>query len=124
MLTYSISTGVMQRDDGVRMGTGYSGQPECKNDPAACSIKNKGPIPPGLYTIEAPRDSEGHGPYVLPLTPDPSNEMHGRDAFLIHGDSVKHPGTASQGCIILGRAVREAVWETASASDRKLRVVE
>jgi Protein of unknown function (DUF2778) len=43
------------------------------------------------------------------LTPDPSNDMCGRSGFLIHGDSVSHPGDASDGCIILSRAEREAI---------------
>lgn len=95
------------------MGAGYSGQPDCKNDPDKCALHDRGPIPPGLYTIEPPRDTETHGPYVLPLTPNEKNEMYGRSGFLIHGDSVSHPGSASHGCIILPRVVREAIHKSA-----------
>lgn len=121
MWKYVISSGALVSPDGAAQFVGYSGQPECKNDPTKCSIPNKGPIPPGRYTIEAPRDTETHGPFVLGLAPHPENEMFGRSAFLIHGDSVSKPGTASQGCVIQPRAVRERVW---ASGDRELEVVE
>jgi hypothetical protein len=35
--------------------------------------------------------------------------MCGRDNFLIHGDSIAAPGTASHGCIILNRLARERI---------------
>lgn len=119
MISYRISTGELTRES-VSLGAGYSGQPDCKNDPAKCDQHDKGPIPPGHYTIGEPHDTETHGPFVLPLTPDSANEMYGRSGFLIHGDSVSHPGTASHGCIILPRAVRETVHLTA---DRDLEVI-
>lgn len=111
--TYKITTGEISRDD--FSATGYSGQPDAKNDPTKCAIHNEGPIPQGHYTIGAPIDTKTHGPFVLPLTPDPENEMYGRAGFLIHGDSVVHPGTASEGCIIMPRDVREAIRESGDA---------
>jgi hypothetical protein len=33
----------------------------------------------------------------------------GRGGFLIHGDSVRAPGTASQGCIIMDPATRQRI---------------
>lgn len=120
MLTYQISTGVLTDWNGHVLGIGYSGQPQCKNDPSACDQKNMGPIPPGRYSIGAPVNTQTHGPYVLPLTPHPDNEMHGRNAFLIHGDSISKPGTASHGCIILARGAREAIRKS---GDDELEVV-
>jgi len=38
--------------------------------------------------------------------------MCGRSAFLIHGDSIAAPGTASHGCIILARPDRERIAES------------
>ena len=110
MWTYKISSGEISRDGFSAIG--YSGQPECKNDATKCGIHNKGPIPPGRYTIGHPIDTKTHGPFVLPLTPDEANEMYGRSGFLIHGDSVVHPGTASEGCIIMPRGVREAIYDS------------
>lgn len=100
--------------------TGYSGARGFRNDPRAITRIGEGPIPLGTYTIESPRDTDTHGPYVLPLTPDASNQMYGRSGFLMHGDSVSHPGTASKGCIILPRSTRELVW---GSGDRVLTVV-
>jgi hypothetical protein len=87
------------------------------------NVANAGPIPQGNYAIGAPIDLEGGpcGPYVLPLTPAPANQMFGRFGFLIHGDSIAQPGTASRGCVILSRAIREAI---AASGDRELTVVE
>lgn len=108
MIRYQISTGELTRD-GVPLGAGYSGQPECKNDPSACDQHDRGPIPPGRYTIGDPHDSATHGPFAMALTPDPANEMHGRSGFMLHGDSASHPGAASNGCIVAPRPVRETI---------------
>jgi hypothetical protein len=73
-------------------------------------VPNIGPIPRGDWTIAGPPvDSKDHGPYVLKLNPAPSAETHGRSGLLMHGDSKEHPGSASHGCVILTRAVREDV---------------
>jgi hypothetical protein len=120
MWSYQQSTGELFDDNGTLQGTGYSGSPEGKNDPTKQCEPDVGPIPQGLYTIEGPRDTPEHGPFVLPLEPDAGNDMCGRAGFLMHGDSVSHPGTASKGCIIMARVVRDAVW---ASGDRELTVV-
>lgn len=117
---YEIVSGRLFTDSGELVGVGYSGAPQYKNDPAAQSLRDLGPIPAGSYTISSPVDTVTHGPYVLPLTPSPENEMYGRSGFLIHGDSVVSPGSASEGCIIQSRDVREQVW---ASGDRSLTVV-
>ena len=120
MHRYEIATGKWFAPNGELLGIGYSGfPPDGKNNPGMCDVANIGPIPPGSYTILFPRTIVQHGPYVLPLVPAPSNEMHGRSGFLIHGDSKTSPGTASHGCIILPRNVREAIW---GSGDRELTV--
>lgn len=111
MWTYEQVTGRMLQD-GERVAIGYSGAGEGKNNPDMQDIHNVGPLPKGNYTICAPVDTVTHGPYVLRLDPDPANEMFGRAGFLIHGDSVVHPGTASEGCIILGKLIRVKIWES------------
>lgn len=119
MWSYSQSRGDISRASELA-GHGYSGRGEAKNNPAFQDVKMEGPLPRGLYVINPPVDTQTHGPYVLWLTPDPTNEMFGRSAFGIHGDSVVHPGAASDGCIILPRAVREQVWQS---GDHALEVV-
>ena len=101
---------------------GYSGAPEARNDPAREQESNVGPLPRGIYRIGSPRDLQGgeHGPFVLPLTACGSDPTFGRGGFLIHGDSKTAPGTASHGCIILPRDIRERI---AASNDLFLVVV-
>jgi hypothetical protein len=40
---------------------------------------------------------------------------------LIHGDSINHPGDASEGCVVLSRAVRQTI---AASGDTDLEVVQ
>lgn len=107
---------------GKLIGTGYSGMPpKGKNNPAAQSIHNVGPIPRGWYAIIGPpRDTPQHGPFVLWLEPDHANEMFSRSGFLLHGDSLAHPGSASEGCIVIALEIRHNVWDS---EDRRLEVV-
>ena len=65
-------------------------------------------------------ESSPLGPVAIPLTPDPNNDMCNRSGFFIHGDSVSDPGNASDGCIILRRASRDAI---SSSNDKTLGVV-
>jgi hypothetical protein len=110
--TYAQKSGQLQQD-GKPVATGYSGAGPGKNNPAMESVHNVGPIPQGDWTIQGPPvNTAGHGPFVLRLTAEPETETFGRSGFLIHGDSKQAPGEASQGCIILPRAVREQVWES------------
>ena len=100
---------------------GYSGSGEGKNNPAFQQVHNVGPIPQGLWRIASLTEGPtAHGPYVLHLAPCEGTNTFGRDGFLIHGDSLAFPGTASQGCIIFPRHVRESIW---SSGDRSLRVI-
>lgn len=108
MWTYSQKTGVLSHD-GSFVSRGYAGRDKGKNNPEMQNVKATGPLPRGKYKIGKPYDSEKVGPFALPLIPDPSNEMFGRDDFRIHGDSKKAPGTASHGCMIFPRDVREKV---------------
>jgi hypothetical protein len=123
--TYVQKSGELLRD-GLYIATGYSGydDPETgrkgKNNSELERVEDVGPIPVGKYFIGTPHDTLTHGPFVLPLTPDPANVMFGRSAFLMHGDSVVEPGTASRGCIIMSRVVRKQV---ATSGDNVLRVI-
>jgi hypothetical protein len=125
MWTFVQNTGELFHD-GLREAQGYSGynNPETgqqgKNNPDLQNIPEVGPIPVGKYTIGSPHDTLTHGPFVLPLQPDAGNQMFGRTGFLIHGDSVVEPGTASRGCVILSRAMRNDI---ALSGDKSLRVM-
>lgn len=120
MWIYSQSTGKLWNPSGQIEATGYSGAGDCKNDPDREALRNRGPIPRGLWKIGKPYDSKNVGKFALPLAPA-GHLAHGRTAFLIHGDSVRAPGTASQGCIIMPRPVREKIH---NSGDDQLLVIE
>jgi hypothetical protein len=111
-LIYEQATGRMlisQNGHYDTLAVGYSGSlsRHARNDPDQQCVVRAGPVPRGLYRIGAPEI--GPSPYSLRLAPDPSNDMCGRSGFLIHGDSISHPGDASDGCIILTRRERETI---------------
>ena len=116
---YSQTTGTLFRD-GQISGHGYSEHGAGKNNSSMQVIRSVGPIPEGLYTIGSPRHSTRVGAFAMPLSPDTGTQTFGRDAFFMHGDSIHNPGSASSGCVIMDRSVREQVW---SSGDRKLRVI-
>lgn len=116
MWTYSQKNGELDHD-GVFEGLGYSGKGHGRNNPLTEDMPNVGPIPRGQYHIGDSRTSPGLGPVVMNLDPIDHNAL-GRTLFRIHGDNARHD--ASDGCVILGRAVREAI---AASSDKDLLVI-
>ena len=122
MFTYEQSTGRFLDSSGNLLAEGYSGKGGGKNNPAMERVPDVGPIPAGLYHINPPIDTIEHGPFVLTLIPNEWNEMFDRGGFLIHGDSVEHPGEASEGCIVLPRPARERIAESL-AGDNLLQVI-
>lgn len=102
---YEISSGTLSKI----VGHGYSGHGDGLNNPSMTNVPDVGPLPPGKYKINKPIQDEHVGVFALPLTPDPSNDMHGRSAFFIHGDNPQLNHTASNGCIILVRPLRDAI---------------
>ena len=120
MWTYQILNGVILNPQGSWMGTGYAGLGEDKDQPADEAVKGQGPLPEGIYTMGTMRDDPVMGRDVIPLTPDPANEMHGRSGFYIHGDSVQHPGMASHGCIVTAHPTRISMNDS---DDRTLKVM-
>jgi len=115
---YAQSTGKLKHN-GLLIATGYAGKDKGKNNPSMEAFPFLGPIPKGLYTIGNPRNTSNRGPHVLDLIPK-GHKALGRSEFLIHGDSVKNPGKASEGCIIMPRLVREKI---AKSGDKLLKVV-
>jgi len=105
---YVQATGEMRRD-GVVVGVGYSGDPEHKNDVRYESFRSKGPIPRGAYRMiyVYPRHPK-LGELAITLRPV-GHDCLGRSNFMIHADSVKKPGTASEGCIVIDRKIRKAM---------------
>lgn len=106
---------------GAYVSSGYAGKGRGKNNPALQAIPSIGPIPRGDWKMTGVKDSPNTGPFTIVLVPMPGTDTKGRSAFRIHGDSVKAPGTASRGCIILPRKIRERIW---NSGDRIIKVVE
>ena len=120
--TYQQSTGILKHDGVQITNNGYSGNGNEKNAHDKQDIKGKGPIPVGKYTLQGgPFKHHKTGAYTIRLHPDPSNKMFGRDNFMIHGDSEKHPGQASEGCIILKLIYRKKIWQS---GDHEIEVIE
>ncbi len=109
---FLIAEGRILKPDGSYHCTAYSGAPGYIDNPDAESLRNLGPIPEGLYRFGTPVDTPDHGPFFIPLIPDPTNRMYNRGSFGWHGDSIKHPGCASQGCVISIQLARRAAWES------------
>jgi RHS repeat-associated protein len=103
---------------------GYSGNDEGLNNPAMQNASSVGPIPQGTYEVGPQQlNVTGAGtrlPASMRLVPDPINEMFDRAGFLIHGDNSSGDQSASEGCIILNRNVRNRIG---NSSDNVLRVV-
>ena len=119
MWTYNQLTGNLSQD-GQPAGSGYSGMGPGKNNPAMQNVHDTGPIPRGKWHIGPPFDTTTHGPHVMVLTPETGTETFGRSGFLIHADSITHPGKASSGCIVLSHALR---LQISSSGDHCLEVV-
>ncbi|MDE2019744.1 MAG: DUF2778 domain-containing protein [Patescibacteria group bacterium] len=99
MWTYSLSN--WELSDGKRIVHAYSGRRgPYQNNPFYCSAIMRGPIPLGEWTIGRAVEHTQLGPRAFPLVPCTGTETYGRSGFFIHGDSIEHPGDASDGCIV------------------------
>lgn len=118
--TFAQKSGVLTHN-GKFIKTGYAGFGEGKFNPSMQCVRNVGPLPRGKYIMKALiLKHQTCGEYVIRLEPDPGNNMCGRSGFLIHGDSKTHPGSASQGCIILTIKYRKDMW---NSGDKILEVI-
>jgi lipoprotein-anchoring transpeptidase ErfK/SrfK len=116
--TYHQSTGQIEHD-GRAVGLGYSGHGDGLNNPDMEEVHDVGPIPAGSWNIGDPEDSPKLGPEAIPLDPV-GHDAHGRTGFFIHGDNMQMNHTASDGCIILARSIRDQI---VNDGDRDLAVV-
>jgi hypothetical protein len=109
---YNSRTGELTHD-GVYVASGYAGHGSGVNNPSMQGVNSVGPIPTGTYRIERQQDNvTGSGLRLrasMRLTPVPSNSMHGRAGFLIHGDNGRRNRSASEGCMIFDRDVRDQI---------------
>jgi len=111
--TYSQSTGILS--DGEPLGTGYSGNTTGLNNASMEQVHNIGPIPKGIWEIGMFFDDPHLGPCVAALRPT-SQDVYGRGGFFIHGDNKDMNHTASDGCIVLARFLRQAIRASGTKS--------
>ena len=110
--TYEQASGTMIYPDGHTIARGYSGHGTGLNNPADEAVHGIGPIPAGEWTIDpVPLAHTACGPLALGLSPVGFG-AHGRSLFRIHGDNAAMNHTASDGCIILSRPVRQAIVDS------------
>jgi len=117
--TYVQSSGELLHN-GTHVANGYAGHGEGVNNAADEGIEDVGPVPEGKYTIGDPFTHPTCGPIAMRLEPAADNQMFGRSGFLIHGDNSSLNHSASNGCIILGPAIRTQI---AKSGDRALVVM-
>jgi hypothetical protein len=121
MWIFEQATGDLVNPEGIVVGQGYSGRGAGVDNPADEQIPDVGPLPEGFYTISPFFDDPGgKGPIVAHLIPDVADQMFERSGFMIHGDNREANHSASEGCIILARTLRELI---AASADRRLEVV-
>lgn len=120
MWTYHQRSGELWRH-GKLVARGYSGNGKGLNNPEAESIRGVGPLPKGLWRMEGIYTSKQVGPYAIILVPEDGTETYGRYAFRVHGDNSKGNKSASNGCLIFPRPIREQMWQF---EDHKINVVE
>ena len=109
---------------GLVVADGYSGHGAGVNCPEMQEVAMVGPLPRGVYTVMPPITHPRLGPVAMALVPDAANEMFGRSAFYIHGDNGRGDRSASEGCIVLPRAARNAIAQAVSNRHNRLEVVE
>ncbi|MFT4091330.1 MAG: hypothetical protein QM645_11400 [Asticcacaulis sp.] len=106
---YKQATGEFLRPDGKVLAVGYAGYQDGVNNPALEASRAVGPIPRGPWSIGlTPLKYTTVGPVALPLEPL-GHSAHGRTLFRIHGDNTRGDRSASRGCIILPRSIRDHI---------------
>jgi hypothetical protein len=114
MWTYHSETGLLEHN-GVTLGRGYSGHGEGLNNSAFEAVHDVGPIPRGLWSIGSFYTDSEKGPLACILE-DKKAVTFGRSGFMIHGDNPEADHSASHGCIILSRPLRQMIAESGDTS--------
>lgn len=103
-------------DDLTTAHAGYSGAPGGVNNPTMEHLRNVGPIPRGRYLVGAPHRHPRLGPVAMTLWPH-GHGAQGRSDFMIHGDNSRRDRSASRGCIVLDRDVRDLIANAVNDAD-------
>jgi hypothetical protein len=95
---------------GNDIGPAYSGAMGHVDNEADAGMVGLGPIPVGVWAICDPIDDPHTGPFSMPLIPMIGTEDLGRSGFMIHGDNPNMNESASHGCVVAARSIRERIW--------------
>lgn len=106
---YIQETGEFYDCLGTLLGVGYAGHDDGVNNHDMQYVVNEGPIPVGRYIIGEAFEHPHAGPITMRLTPCVGTDTHGRDGFLIHGDTITRNRSASNGCVVQDHDVRVAI---------------
>jgi hypothetical protein len=124
--TYWTDSGELYAQSGNLFGTCYSGNGAGLNNPAMESVHKIGPLPAGYYQFgkffddlpPTPPDGLDHkGPHVCHLISvetdgkggwKPCDPPYNRLGLMEHGDNKFADHSASEGCLIAARFIREA----------------
>jgi hypothetical protein len=106
--------------NGKLIAKGYSGHGDGVNNPSMQAVHKVGPIPRGRWRFVVLAGDLHTGPYSIIIMPCPGTVTYDRDGFRGHGDNSKGDRSASEGCIILARAIRVMIW---TSGDHDLEVV-
>ena len=107
---YHSDTGLLESPTGFKLGDGYSGNGAGLNNPSLESVPMHGPIPRGRWLIDPFHDDPGgKGPVVAHLVPIEGTDTFGRADFMIHGDNQALNHSASEGCIVAPRFIRDQI---------------
>lgn len=108
---YQVSSGRFSlfgpEDREVCYATGYSGRGSYLNDPSGEAFIGLGPIPVGQWRIGQAFSHPRLGHQAIPLYR--AKIPYDRSGFYIHGDNSRGDFSASNGCIILPRNVRDTI---------------
>ena len=109
-----LAIGVSSHDDagsftaGAVLDIGYSGFGPHQDNPASEHLVGKGPIPRGTWYISEVQNRTDTGPLSVRLLPQDGWEVPGgRSGFYVHGDNRQRNHTASRGCPIFPRYIRQ-----------------
>jgi RHS repeat-associated protein len=98
--TYNIASHCLDcdSDDGTQHFHScqpWSGNGQCRNNPACAAQAHHGPIPPGNWNTGCIGCTPSHPTPRIPITPQPGTDTQGRT------DLQLHPGGNSEGCIVM-----------------------
>jgi hypothetical protein len=109
--TFKVAAGEIWRNGKLMAKGVYSGHGDAINDSSKEAMPAHGPIPRGRWLMDGVYNSAKVGPFAIILDPAPGTNAFGRSGFRVHGDNAKGDQSASEGCVIVPRNIRDDMWQ-------------